>query len=124
LFVQTIALDDPGRIVESGGISHECRLKRPSAALAAHRAELRRFVSRHNLMQPRVFESVVTGTETKDGDLDLLVHSTDATTTSSIPINKAPVVVQAPSTGSDVTLYDVYGTEFHKRQVMGNWLQR
>ena len=53
---------------------------RPSEALAAHRAELRQLVSRHNLTHPRVFGSVLTGTDTDDSDLDLLVEPAETTT--------------------------------------------
>ncbi len=53
---------------------------KPSEALAAHRAELRQLVSRHNVMRPRVFGSVLTGTDTEESDLDLLVDPTETTT--------------------------------------------
>ena len=53
---------------------------RPSEALAAHRAELRALVGRHDFARPRVFGSVLTGTDTEDSDLDLLVDRGGATT--------------------------------------------
>ena len=53
---------------------------RPSEALAAHRAELRQLVSNNNLARPRVFGSVLTGLDTEDSDLDLLVDPGNATT--------------------------------------------
>jgi predicted nucleotidyltransferase len=53
---------------------------KPSEALAAHRAELRRLVSSHNLTHPRVFGSVLTGADTEESDLDLLVDPSDSTT--------------------------------------------
>ena len=53
---------------------------RPSEALATHRAALRQLVSRHKLMRPRVFGSVVTGTDTEESDLDLLVDAPPGTT--------------------------------------------
>jgi predicted nucleotidyltransferase len=53
---------------------------RPSEALAAHRDELRELVSRYDVRQPRVFGSVLTGTDTEDSDLDLLVDRGEATT--------------------------------------------
>jgi predicted nucleotidyltransferase len=53
---------------------------RPSEALAAHRAELRRLVSRHGLSRPRVFGSVLTGHDDEESDLDLLVDATETTT--------------------------------------------
>jgi predicted nucleotidyltransferase len=53
---------------------------KPSEALAAHRTELRKLVSHHGLMSPRIYGSVLAGTDTDDSDLDLLVDATDATT--------------------------------------------
>jgi predicted nucleotidyltransferase len=52
---------------------------RPSEALAAHRAELRELVSRHGLLAARVFGSVLSGTDTDESDLDLLVEPTEKT---------------------------------------------
>jgi predicted nucleotidyltransferase len=46
---------------------------KPSEALAAHRAELRDLVDRHGLLHPRVFGSVLRGTDDEESDLDLLV---------------------------------------------------
>jgi predicted nucleotidyltransferase len=37
---------------------------KPSEALAAHRAELRRLAGRYGLSRPRVFGSVASGTDT------------------------------------------------------------
>ncbi len=53
---------------------------RPSEALAAHRAELRQLVSRYDVAKPRVYGSVLSGTDTEDSDLDLLVDPTESTT--------------------------------------------
>jgi predicted nucleotidyltransferase len=53
---------------------------KPSEALAAHRAELRELVGRYGLTRPRVFGSVLTGTDTDQSDLDLLVDATETTT--------------------------------------------
>jgi len=47
---------------------------KPSEALSTHRDELRRLVSRYGLLRPRVFGSVVNGTDTNESDLDLLVE--------------------------------------------------
>jgi predicted nucleotidyltransferase len=47
---------------------------KPSEALTAHRNELRQLVSRYGLAHPRVFGSVVNGTDTNESDLDLLVE--------------------------------------------------
>jgi uncharacterized protein len=51
----------------------------PSQALAAHRAELQRLSSRHGLSRPRLFGSVLTGTDTEQSDLDLLVDPAEST---------------------------------------------
>ena len=48
---------------------------KPSEALAAHRNELRQLVSRYDLSRPRVFGSVLSGTDTDESDLDLLVDA-------------------------------------------------
>ncbi len=53
---------------------------RPSEALAAHRTELRRLVSSHDLTHPRIFGSVLAGTDTEASDLDLLVDPAASTT--------------------------------------------
>lgn len=53
---------------------------KPSEALTTHRAELRQLVSRHGLARPRVYGSVLTGTDTDESDLDLLVDATETTT--------------------------------------------
>ena len=53
---------------------------KPSEALAAHRNELRQLVSRYDLSRPRIFGSVLTGTDTEESDLDLLVDATETTT--------------------------------------------
>ena len=52
---------------------------KPSEALTAHRAELRELVSRYGLAHPRVFGSVLTGTDTDESDLDLLVEPGQST---------------------------------------------
>jgi uncharacterized protein len=52
---------------------------KPSEALAAHRSELRQLVSRHGLSHPRVFGSVLSGTDTEQSDLDLLVDPAEST---------------------------------------------
>jgi predicted nucleotidyltransferase len=53
---------------------------KPSAALDAHRAELRQLVSRHGLSYPRVFGSVLNETDSEESDLDLLVEPSESTT--------------------------------------------
>jgi len=52
---------------------------RPSVALAAHSAELRQLVGRYGLSRPRVFGSVLSGTDTDQSDLDLLVEPAEST---------------------------------------------
>lgn len=46
----------------------------PSAALARHRAAIRRIVEAHNAHSPRVFGSVAAGRDREDSDLDILVE--------------------------------------------------
>jgi hypothetical protein len=53
---------------------------KPSEALVAHREALRQLISRYNVTHPRVFGSVLTGMDTEDSDLDLLVDPTETTT--------------------------------------------
>lgn len=53
---------------------------KPSAALAAHREEIRRVVESHRACNARVFGSVVHGDDTEDSDLDILIDPTPDTT--------------------------------------------
>jgi len=53
---------------------------KPSEALAIHRPALRRLLNRNGFLNPRVFGSVLTKTDTEDSDLDLLVESLPGTT--------------------------------------------
>jgi predicted nucleotidyltransferase len=53
---------------------------KPSAALAAHRSEIRAIVLAHRAVNARVFGSVVHGLDTDESDLDILVDTTDNTT--------------------------------------------
>jgi predicted nucleotidyltransferase len=48
---------------------------KPSQALAAHRADIRRIVSMNRAENPRVFGSVLAGDDTEGSDLDLLVDA-------------------------------------------------
>ncbi|HJU14924.1 MAG TPA: nucleotidyltransferase family protein [Stellaceae bacterium] len=52
---------------------------KPSEALAAHRGELRELVTRHGLLHPRVFGSVLTGRDDEESDIDLLVDPSETT---------------------------------------------
>jgi predicted nucleotidyltransferase len=53
---------------------------KPSEALATHRGALRQLVGHHSVSSPRIYGSVLTGTDTEDSDLDLLVEPSDSTT--------------------------------------------
>jgi len=50
---------------------------KPSDALATHRVALRQLIGRYNVAHPRVYGSVLTGRDTDESDLDLLVDATD-----------------------------------------------
>ena len=47
---------------------------KPSAALARHRASIRRIVEAHNAHSPRIFGSVAAGLDGDQSDLDILVE--------------------------------------------------
>src|ERR1700682_2314649 len=78
---------------------------KPSEALTAHRDELRQLVSRYGLSRPRVFGSVLSGTDTDESDLDLLVdpgRSTSLLTIAGLKIDAekllgVPVSVLTPN---------------------------
>jgi uncharacterized protein len=55
----------------------------------AHRAELRRLVSRYGLTHPRVFGSVLSGTDTDESDLDLLVDPSESTASLRLLVSKS-----------------------------------
>lgn len=52
---------------------------RPSEALHANRAMIRRVVETHHATNPRVFGSVIHGADTEESDLDILVDPTPHT---------------------------------------------
>lgn len=52
---------------------------RPSFALFQHRDAIRTAVQRYRVSNPRVFGSVLHGTDTEDSDLDLLVDPQEGT---------------------------------------------
>lgn len=54
-------------------IRSACR-RRPSAALAAHRDDIRRLAAKHKAHNVRVFGSAARGEDTVDSDLDFLVR--------------------------------------------------
>src|ERR1700683_4076999 len=78
---------------------------KPSEALSAHRDELRQLVSRYGLSRPRVFGSVLSGPDTEESDLDLLVdpgRSTSLLTIAGLKIDAekllgVPVCVLTPN---------------------------
>lgn len=53
---------------------------KPSEALAANRAAIRRVVESHRASNARVFGSVLSGQDTETSDLDLLIDPTPETT--------------------------------------------
>lgn len=53
---------------------------RPSEALADKRIALRQLISRYDVSHPRIFGSVLTGKDTEESDLDLLVEPSASTT--------------------------------------------
>lgn len=53
---------------------------KPSEALAVHRDALRELIGQYDVARPRVFGSVLTGADTADSDLDLLVDRGPRTT--------------------------------------------
>lgn len=65
------------------GIVLACREKelavKPSDALTAHRDDLRHLISRYDVARPRVYGSVLTGSDDEESDLDLLVDATPST---------------------------------------------
>ncbi|MCF7993398.1 MAG: nucleotidyltransferase family protein [Chromatiaceae bacterium] len=52
---------------------------KPSIAFEQHRETIRRIVAAHRASHPRVFGSVLLGTDGEDSDLDLLVEPTAET---------------------------------------------
>ena len=53
---------------------------KPSEALNRNRDALRSLVLRHRVRNPRLFGSVISGEDTEESDLDLLVDPTSDTT--------------------------------------------
>lgn len=53
---------------------------RPSEALEAHRAALRDLIVSSGVERPRVYGSALSGADTEESDLDLLVEATEKTT--------------------------------------------
>lgn len=53
---------------------------KPSLQLQSHRAAVRRVIDGYRVRNPRVFGSVLHGTDTEQSDLDILVDPTNETT--------------------------------------------
>jgi predicted nucleotidyltransferase len=53
---------------------------KPSAKLQTHRAAIRRVVEAHRARNPRVFGSVLSGEDTEQSDLDILVDAAPGAT--------------------------------------------
>lgn len=52
---------------------------RPSTLLEQNREQIKQIILKHNVLNPRVFGSVLNGTDTKLSDLDILVDPTPTT---------------------------------------------
>jgi uncharacterized protein len=61
-------------------VSNRSAAVRPSEALGAHRAEIRKIVADHHAANARIFGSVVSGDDDENSDLDLLIDPTPETT--------------------------------------------
>lgn len=66
---------------QAGELSYRSKLMRPSEALGAHREQIRRVVEANHARNPRVFGSVLHGTDLPGSDLDLLVDPIQGVTT-------------------------------------------
>ena len=53
---------------------------KPSQALQSHRDAIRSVVLAHRALNPRVFGSVLSGQDTENSDLDILIDPTPSTT--------------------------------------------
>ncbi len=53
---------------------------KPSEALQAKRTQLRALATRYGVLRPRIFGSVIHGTDVEGSDLDILVDPTESTT--------------------------------------------
>ncbi len=53
---------------------------KPSIALNAHREAIRQIVKSHRASNPRIFGSVIQGTDTETSDLDVLIDPMSDTT--------------------------------------------
>jgi len=71
-----VSAEDMQKLQESFPIRSR---QRPSEIFAAHRATIREVVAKHHCANPRVFGSVVHGTDHAGSDLDILVDATTQT---------------------------------------------
>ena len=69
---------------------------KPSQALALHRHEIRRLVEQNRARNPRIFGSVLSGRDTEQSDLDVLVDPVPGT-----------------------TLFDLGGLQFELQELLG-----
>jgi predicted nucleotidyltransferase len=53
---------------------------KPSQALQSHRDAIRSVVLSHRALNPRIFGSVLSGQDTENSDLDILIDPTPSTT--------------------------------------------
>jgi predicted nucleotidyltransferase len=53
---------------------------RPSEALRLHQREVRKIIEKHHAHNPRIFGSVLHGTDVDGSDLDILLEPTSKTT--------------------------------------------
>ena len=65
---------------------------KPSVAYHKHREAIRQIVERHHAKNPRIFGSVLHGTDTAESDLDILVDTTQDTTLFDIGAIRAELV--------------------------------
>lgn len=69
------------RARQADALSRRTNLVRPSVALGVHREQIRRVVEANHARNPRVFGSVLHGTDLPGSDLDLLVDPIQGVTT-------------------------------------------
>jgi len=61
-------------------LADESKSVKPSTALELHREAIRQVVETNRATNARVFGSVVSGTDSEDSDLDILIDPTENTT--------------------------------------------
>ena len=68
------------RVRGKSEIIHNAKKMKPSEALEFYRDEIRKIVLSHRAENPRVFGSVLHGTDSEISDIDILVDPTEQTT--------------------------------------------